>query len=151
MDIFEVLKKDHRAVLELLEKLESSSERAGKTRKKQFDQLKQELLPHMFAEENYFYQYLLDRTSDKQEREKIFEGIEEHRAARSVLADTESVSFTDEHWQPDIKVLKELINHHIEEEESEIFEIAEDIIEDSSEAAQQFQSMKKETKAKAKV
>lgn len=151
MDIFEILKKDHRTVLDLLDKLESTSDRAGKTRQKQLELLKQELLPHMFAEENYFYQYLLDRTSDKEEREKILEGFEEHRAARSVLADVESVSFTDERWQPDIKVLKEVVKHHIDEEEREIFEIAEDIIEDTNEAAQEFESMKKETKVKAKV
>ena len=146
MDIFEVLKKDHETVLDLLDKLESSSSRAGKSRQKHLDQLKQELLPHMYAEENYFYQLILDNTTDKEDREKVFEGLEEHKAARTVLADIEAISATDEHWHPDIKVLKELISHHIEEEESDIFDVAEDAIDDPEEAAEKFNAMKKEAK-----
>lgn len=149
MDIFQTLKKDHQTVLEILDKLKSSSDRAGKTRQKQLEHLKQELLPHMSAEENYFYQMLLDNTSDQKQRKKIFEGIEEHKAARSVLSDCESLSFTDEKWQPDIKVLHELIKHHIEEEESEIFDIADELIEDPKQAAQKFTQMKKEAKVTA--
>jgi len=146
MDIFELLKKDHRTVLEILDKLSSTTERAGKTRQRQLEQLKQELLPHMFAEENYFYPYILDRTDDKEQREKVLEGIEEHHAARGVLADLESVSVTDERWHPDLLVLKELIDHHIEEEEREIFDVAEEVIEDSSEAGKNFTKIKKEQK-----
>ena len=146
MDIFEVLKKDHKTVLDLLDKLESSSTRAGKSRQKLFDQLKKELLPHMYAEENYFYQEILDNTSDKEQREKVLEGIEEHHAAKSVLSDIEAISFTDEHWHPDIMVLKELISHHIEEEESEIFDAAEEAIDDPEQVAEKFNAMKKEAK-----
>jgi len=146
MDILETLKHDHKKVLDILDKLESTTDRALKTRKKEFEQLKMEILPHMYAEENFFYPYLLDRLSDKDQRESIFEGIEEHYAARSVLNDTQDVSFSDEHWHPDIKVLKELISHHIEEEESEIFDIAKEIVEDRSSAAEEFNRMKKEAK-----
>ncbi|MBE0537955.1 MAG: hemerythrin domain-containing protein [Phycisphaerae bacterium] len=144
MDIFEMLKKDHRKVLEILEKLETSSDRASKTRQKQFTQLRQELLPHMAAEENYFYPYVLDRLSDKEQRRALFEGIEEHRAARSVLTDSEDAGVSDERWQPDIAVLKELIAHHIDEEESEIFDAAREVIEDPEEMGEKFMSHKKE-------
>lgn len=146
MDIFETLKKDHETVAELLDKLESTSARAVKTRQKLFDQLRQELLPHMAAEENYFYPHLLDRTTDHEQRETILEGLEEHHCARTALTDAEEVSLTDERWLPAIKVLKELISHHIEEEESEIFDVAEELIEDADEAAKRFNAAKKEMK-----
>ncbi len=144
MDIYEVLKKDHRKVLEILEKLEMTSDRAQKTRQKQFEMLKEELLPHMSAEENYFYPYVLDRLTDKEQRRAMFEGIEEHRAARTVLADSEQAGIADETWQPDISVLKELIAHHIDEEESEIFDAAREVIEDADHVGKTFTETKKE-------
>ena len=148
MDILNTLKKDHKKVLEILDKLESTSNRAGKSRQKLFEQLKEELLPHMYAEENYLYPYLLDRTSEEEQREKIMQGEEEHHAARSVLSDATKVSFSDEHWHPDIQVLRELISHHIEEEESEIFDIAEEVVEDSDEVSQKFVAMKSKSTLK---
>jgi len=146
MDIFEILKKDHRKVLDILEKLETSSDRAGKTRKKQFAMLRQELLPHMAGEENYFYPYVLDRTTDKEQRRAVLEGIEEHRAARAVLMDSEEAGISDERWQPDISVLKELIAHHIDEEEDEIFDAAREVIEDADEVGRKFMAEKKQEK-----
>ena len=144
MDIFEMLKTDHQMVMDIVDKLESTSDRAGKTRQKQFERLKDELLPHMFAEEKYFYPMILDKTSDKEERQTILQGIEEHRAARSVFKDCEDAGYTDERWKADLKVLKELLTHHIEEEESEIFEVAREVIEDPDEVGTQFRTVKHE-------
>jgi iron-sulfur cluster repair protein YtfE (RIC family) len=149
MEIFDILKKDHRKVLEILEKLEGMSDRAGKTRQKQFTMLKQELLPHMAGEENYFYPYILDRTTDKEQRQAVLEGIEEHRAARTVLEDSEKAGVSDERWQPDIKVLKELIAHHIDEEEDTIFDAAREVIEDPEEVGKEFMAAKKHEKVMA--
>jgi hemerythrin-like domain-containing protein len=146
MDILDILKKDHRTVMDILDKLESSTTRAEKTRQSMFEKLKQELIPHMFAEENYFYQQILDNTTDPEQRQGVLEGIEEHQAAKTVLSDIESLSFSDERWQPDIMVLKELLKHHIKEEESNIFDAAEDVLEDLDQVGQDFISMKKEAK-----
>lgn len=113
MDIFDLLTSDHDKVKKILEQMEQASTRATKRRDTLLDNLSAALLPHMYAEEQYFYQILLDETADK---ELPYEAIEEHRAAKVVLTDLEDVSSDDSRQGARLKVLKELVNHHIEEE-----------------------------------
>ncbi len=118
MNLFQLLKKDHDEVEKLLERLKDSSERAAKSRKSGLEKLHQLLIPHMEAEEEVYYQALVDVG----EKDVAFEGMEEHRAARAVLSDLEAIDVTDERWKSRVKVLGELILHHVEEEESEMFD-----------------------------
>ncbi|MHB9029802.1 MAG: hemerythrin domain-containing protein, partial [Candidatus Latescibacterota bacterium] len=90
-------------------------------RQQQFSRMRDALLPHMYAEENYFYQYLMDHGG---KREKLLEAVEEHRAARSVMQDIESTPADDERWMAKLTVLNELLRHHIQEEEGDIFDMA---------------------------
>jgi hypothetical protein len=69
----------------------------------------------MYAEEQYFYQILLDETS---EQEDLYSALEEHRAAKMVLSDLTEAAEDDPRWMARLKVLKEMIEHHVEEEES---------------------------------
>lgn len=108
--------------------------------------LTENLQPHMYAEEQYFYQILLDETDEK---ETAFEAIEEHRAAKMVLADLHEAALDDPRWAARCKVLKELVEHHIEEEESEVFKLARKVIDEDRAAsvAKRFKEMKKEAPA----
>lgn len=143
MQIFETLKKDHKKVLDLLEKLENSSQRAGKTRHDNLSTLKKELLEHMHGEENTFYKFLLEHEDIK---ELVYEAYEEHRTVRLALPDIESKDVSDEQWKPILSVIAEMIKHHINEEEKELFKQAKNFIkhEDDERLVSEFQSAKQE-------
>ncbi len=143
MQIFETLKKDHKKVLDLLEKMENSSQRASKSRHDNFLTLKKELLEHMHGEESTFYQFLLEHDDMK---DLVYEALEEHRTVRLALPDVEAKDVTDEQWKPILSVIGEMIKHHINEEEKEIFKMCKNIIkrEDDERLVSEFQSAKQE-------
>jgi hemerythrin superfamily protein len=143
MDIFEVLTSDHEKVKKILEQMQQTSSRASGRREKLVQSLSVNFLPHAYAEEQYFYQILLDETS---EQEDIYSALEEHRAAKMVLADLTDAAADDPRWMARLRVLKELVEHHIEEEESQIFDIAREVIDEdrSNEVAKRFKELKKE-------
>jgi hemerythrin-like domain-containing protein len=148
MDIFDVLTADHEKVGKILEQMEQTSARAGKKRETLLENLTTNLLPHMYAEEQYFYQILLDEGSDK---EVAYSALEEHRAAKAVLTDLEEAPSDDPRWSARCKVLKELIEHHIEEEESVVFDVARSLLDEDRavEVARRFKELKKEAPAHA--
>ncbi len=114
--VVEVLKHDHRMVEELFAKLEKAK---GSSRKlKVFKTLKEEFMKHAAAEEKILY----PRMKEVQElRDFAFEADEEHALAKYLFNELESVEPGSEVWDAKCLVLKELIEHHVEEEEDEIF------------------------------
>jgi len=148
MDIFDVITSDHEKVGKILEQMEQTSLRAAKRRETLLEHLNENLLPHMYAEEQFFYQILLEESSEK---EVAYEALEEHRAAKGVLADLEQAPFDDPRWSARLKVLKELIEHHVEEEETTVFDVARGLMDEdrATEVAQRFKELKKEAPAHA--
>lgn len=142
-DIFEVLKQEHQQVKDILQQMVETSSQHRQRRKELIGQLEHSLLPHMYAEERYFYELLMEGLEEDQQ-DAVFEGFEEHRAARFVLSDLESIAFDDIRWHAEASVLQELVKHHIAEEESEIFELARQVIDQSQAAnvAEKFEQTK---------
>jgi hemerythrin-like domain-containing protein len=126
-DFFQLLENDHNEVKNILEKLQETSDGAVKTREKLFLQLKKEILPHMKAEEKAFYPSLKE---EKESRLQSLEAIEEHHVAELVLNELEQLPKNEENWSAKLKVFKELVEHHIEEEEEEIFSLAEEVLDE---------------------
>jgi len=146
MNIFDIIVHDHENVKNIIQKLLTSTTRAGKTREQQFNKLRDELSQHMFAEEQVFYPFLMDHADD---REPVHEALEEHRSARIVLSDVEATPVDDESWHPKLKVLHEQLDHHIQEEELDIFELAHEFVDKdmAHDLGQKFQGLKKEARA----
>ncbi len=142
MDILQSIKKDHQEVKDIFQKLTESEN----SREQDFSDLRKELIPHMKAEESLFYSKLMDDDS----KEATLEGIEEHRAAQSVLKELEKTSMKDERWPAKLKVLKEMIEHHIKEEESKIFKLARAHLEKNEikELGDKFETRKEEIRQK---
>ncbi len=111
------LKKEHREVQDILEQLESGEE----NKEELFMKLRKELLPHLKAEEKVFYAALLAKEGA---REDTLESYEEHHVTEKLFRELEKMDPSDERWSAKVKVLKELINHHIKEEESNLFKVA---------------------------
>lgn len=146
MDIFQILTTDHDHVKNILNKMKNTQTNQGEERKKLLQDLKEELLPHMAAEEQYFYSTLLKESSDTRDDVQVYESIEEHKAARYVLNTLENTTWDDPRWEARAQVLKELLEHHIEEEEEKVFKIAHKFIDSSRAAAvgDRFNQIKEE-------
>lgn len=121
MNAFELLKQDHEKVAGIFEKLEPTTERALKTREELFEKLKSELDLHAAIEEQIFYPVLKEAAET---REITFEAIEEHKLVKQLLAELDSLPVDSEEWTAKLTVLKENVEHHVEEEEKEMFKSA---------------------------
>jgi hemerythrin-like domain-containing protein len=77
------------------------------------------------GEENAFYAVL---SSNQDSRQSSLEALEEHHVARIVINEIENSAFESDIWLAKCKVLQDLLEHHIEEEEDEIFELTRKIV-----------------------
>jgi iron-sulfur cluster repair protein YtfE (RIC family) len=121
MDAITLLKDDHEKVAGIFEKLEETTERAEKTREELFMKLKQELDLHAHVEETIFYPVL---KKSEETRDITMEGIQEHHVVKVLLRELDAMPVTSETWTAKLKVLKENVEHHVEEEEDEMFKKA---------------------------
>jgi iron-sulfur cluster repair protein YtfE (RIC family) len=118
MNAFTLLKADHKKVAGILEKLDLTTERGVKTREELFTQLKTELEVHTRIEETIFYP-ALEKADET--RDITLEAFEEHRLVKQLLGELESMGKDKEEWTAKFTVLKESIEHHVEEEEGDMF------------------------------
>ncbi len=144
MNAFILLKNDHEKVAGILEKIDETTERATKGREQLFAQLKNELDVHTRIEEEILYPALEEY---EETRAISLEAYEEHALVKQLLEELASTPKNDEQWTAKFTVLKENIEHHVEEEEEEMFKkarkvLSEDEIEELGqrlEAAKQVQ------------
>ncbi len=142
MDIFEILRKDHKETLGQFSELETTTSQESATRSGKFSTLNKELLAHLQAEEDTFYPPLMQGMY----REDALEAVEEHHAIELLLKDLRETEASTETWKPKLKVFKEILEHHIEEEEGKIFSAAKTLLslEIAVEIGTQFNAKKKE-------
>jgi hypothetical protein len=127
MDAVELLKADHRKVKKLLSEGDDTTERAVKTREELFNKIKTEMEVHEAIEEEIFYPALVDH---EKAREVVLEGYEEHHLVDEIIGEMEPLDYEDEQWTAKFTVMKENIEHHIEEEEGDMFKKARQILSD---------------------
>jgi hemerythrin superfamily protein len=118
MDAITMLKTDHDKVKKLLTELESTTERGVKTRAELFSTIKGELTVHEIIEEEIFYPAL---KSHPKAKDIVLEGYEEHHVVDLLMSELEELDVSDETWGAKAIVMKENIEHHIEEEEGDMF------------------------------
>jgi hemerythrin HHE cation binding domain-containing protein len=128
MDAIAMLKADHDKVKKLLVELEATTERGVKTRSELFATIKGELTVHEIIEEEIFYPEL--KAHPKAE-DIVLEGFEEHHVVDLLMGELEGLPVDDESWGAKAKVMKENIEHHIEEEEGEMFKRARQVFDES--------------------
>ena len=143
MNAIELLKEDHKKVSGIFEQLEPTTERATKTREELFGKLNQELSIHAKIEESIFYPAIKKAAET---RDIVFEGIEEHHVIKMLLKELESMPVDTEQWTAKVKVLKENVEHHVEEEEGDMFPKAQDVLEEEQidQLGAQMEEMKKQ-------
>ncbi|MHB8058000.1 MAG: hemerythrin domain-containing protein [Desulfuromonadaceae bacterium] len=135
-EFFQMLKDDHKEVKGILGQLKETKDNESKKRDELFQKLTEELIPHMKAEEMTFYQPLLAK---KEAREDALEGVEEHHVSEMVFKELEKMPKGQDQWAAKLGVFKELVEHHIKEEEGAIFKTAEKVL-----SQDKFQSIMKQ-------
>jgi hypothetical protein len=125
MDAIELLESDHRRLEDLLKKGEETTARAVKGRTELLDTLTIELNAHELIEEKILYPALKPHSEAK---DIVLEGYQEHHVADVLVKELHGMARADERWGPKLKVLKESIEHHIGEEEGEMFRTARSVL-----------------------
>ncbi|MCH8551669.1 MAG: hemerythrin domain-containing protein [Natronospirillum sp.] len=119
-DALSLLTKDHRDIETAFAEYEKLSQADTlKKRKSLADHIGNELLKHMAIEEDVFYPAIRDKVPGAEGAVK--EGIVEHGAARNMIKQIKSMKGNEELFDSKVKVLSELIQHHVEEEEKDMF------------------------------
>lgn len=117
-NIFVLLKKDHRTVEDLFKKIEKTSEKAPSKKLSLYSKLKEEITRHSHGEESAIYPLLKE---DSKTEDIGWESVEEHSVVKYLLSRIDAASPETPDWKALVTVLKEVIEHHVEEEESEMF------------------------------
>jgi len=128
MNAIDMLEQDHIRVRDLLKQLSESSDRALKKRSDLLSKLDMELTIHTRLEEEILYPAFKDAGAKEQDI-MYYEAKEEHRTVDSlVLPDLKETDPGTPEFAGRVKVCKELLEHHIEEEETEMFPQAEELL-----------------------
>ena len=141
MDAFNLLKADHKKVAQLFDELESAN---GKAKLEVFEQIKTELELHTHIEEKIFYP-ALEKPRDT--HDLTLEAYEEHDVVKKLLQQLSKARTANDEWEAQAKVLRENVEHHVEEEENELFPKAESALgEEKIEALGEEMAAEKERK-----
>ena len=122
MDIFEELHAEHQEIAALIATLEEKGRN-----EKTFETLRTRLTAHSKAEEQVFYKRL---ETEESVRDTVLEGFEEHKVVVRLLADMAQTTEDEEKFAAKVTVLKESVEHHVEEEEGTLFEGARPLLAD---------------------
>lgn len=138
MDAFNLLKADHRKVEQLFNELESAN---GKAKLGVFNQIKTELELHAHIEEKFFYPALEE---PEETHELTLEAYEEHDVVKKLLRQLGRAKTANAEWEAQAKELRENVEHHVQEEENELFKKANTALgqEEIAELGEQMQAEK---------
>ncbi|PYQ61229.1 MAG: hemerythrin [Acidobacteria bacterium] len=120
-DAISLLKKDHEKVRGLLKKLESAADRGDDRAQDLLAQVDREVKIHSQVEEEIFYPAFHEAARTKEENKLFFEAKEEHHVVDMVMPEVSDSAGGREDFAARTKVLKDLIEHHADEEEKQMF------------------------------
>lgn len=119
------LKHEHERLRALLKQGEETTARGVKARTALLATLAKELVVHENIEEQIFYT-VLKRHAEA--RDIVLEGYEEHHVCDVIVEELQQLPRSDERWGAKFSVLKENIEHHLEEEEDDMFKTARSVL-----------------------
>ena len=124
-DAVKLLEKDHRRFERLMKEGEETTARAGTRRRDILGTLAAEIAAHERKEEKLLYPAL---KRHREARDIVLEGYQEHHVADLLIGELKNLDPADERWGAKFKVLKESLDHHIEEEEGHMFRTARSVL-----------------------
>jgi hemerythrin superfamily protein len=114
VNAIQLLKTQHEEAKKLFNRIEAAED---EEKEELFEQLADALAVHASIEEKHFY----PATRNARTEELLQEAVEEHLGAKRLIADLMEMSPADAQFDAKVAVLKEQVEHHIEEEEGELF------------------------------
>ena len=124
-DAVKLLEKDHRRFERLMKEGEETTPRASTRRRDILGVLAAEIAAHERKEEKLLYPAL---KRHREARDIVLEGYQEHHVADVLIGELKNLDPADERWGAKFKVLKESLDHHIEEEEGHMFRTARSVL-----------------------
>jgi hemerythrin superfamily protein len=115
MDAITLLKDDHRNVAKLFREFDGLAERAQKSKQDLVNHIVEELTVHAFIEEQIFYPFA--RQEVPAVEEDVEEGVAEHHLMKVTMAELSEMSPDNDAFDAKVTVLKEIVEHHVDEEE----------------------------------
>ena len=122
MNIYSYIRRDHKSVALLMQKVVESSDPAE--RQSLFSQIKAELLLHLDSEEKTFYAAIEKASSAASVTEQMSHSHEEHDEVRTYLKTLDQTPVDVEEWIEQFGEFKHAVAHHVEEEETQVWEKA---------------------------
>jgi hemerythrin superfamily protein len=119
-----LLKADHAAVKKLFGQEERATKQDDEKKQSIFDQIRVALTVHATIEEEIFYP-AVKKARSEHVKDEVREGYEEHKQIKALLAQIADITPEDETWDMKVKVLREDVEHHVKDEEDEMFPDAE--------------------------
>ena len=124
MNVLKILKKDHSTVQNLFGKFDRTGKSAHDKKSELFAKIRRELQVHSRAEEEIFYPAL--KAMNGEGRRLVSEALKEHKDVDALLTQISRLKPTDKNFDEKMETLIENVDHHVEEEEGEIFRLAEE-------------------------
>jgi hemerythrin superfamily protein len=137
MNAVKMLKQQHREVAKLFKQFEAA--KSAEPRRKTFIEIADALAVHATIEERHFYPSVKERQTE----EILLESVEEHLEIKRVIADLLQMDAGDDQFEAKMTVLREDVEHHVEEEESDLFPKVERLFE--AEALEEIGAAMQET------
>ena len=119
VDAVELLTQQHREVEEMFERFENMTDRAKVSKKKLADEICNALIMHTTIEEEIYYPATREASEDTEDM--VDEAVVEHASAKDLIAQIMEMDPGDDLYDAKVKVLGELVEHHVQEEEEEMF------------------------------
>ena len=119
MDAITLLKDDHETVSKLFKQYEDLGDRATKSKAQLVEKITKELSTHAYIEERIFYPFARERVPDVDD--SVQEGIEEHHLMKVTMRELAELDPDGDDYDAKVTVLKEVVEHHVEEEEDDWF------------------------------
>ena len=126
MNAIKMLKQQHREVEKLFKQLEAAKSAGPRT--KTFNEIADALAIHATIEERHFYPGVKERETE----DILLESVEEHLEIKRVIADLLEMDADEAEFMAKVKVLQEDVEHHVEEEEGELFPKVEKLFDDEA-------------------
>lgn len=143
--IYEAIKLDHDAHRQMLEKIENTTG-ASAERKTAWSAFYHDVKSHAAAEEETFYSKLISKTWGQ---DAARHSVHEHQQLDDIMEELNDMDMSSSGWLNRFKTLKHDYEHHMDEEENEVFERAKEVI-DASEIegyGERFEARKKEERS----
>lgn len=114
MNAIKLLETQHQEVKHLFQQCEKAS---GESKREIFEKIADDLAVHSAIEEKHFY----PATKSARTEELLQEAVEEHLSVKRIIADMLEMDPADAQFDAKLKVLQEQVEHHVKEEEGDLF------------------------------